>query len=56
MKSYNITFVTGQCEIVDNNEQKIIIMKMTSNDFSSLKMNWCLNIALESEVADETHL
>lgn len=55
-KWYKITFSDGQCEIPDKNEQKIAIVKMTTNNLFSLKMNSSLNVALKNEVADEANL
>ncbi|KAG6472814.1 hypothetical protein ZIOFF_070292 [Zingiber officinale] len=55
-KGYKITFADGQCEIVDKNEKRIAVVKMTTNNLFPLKMNSCINVALKSEITDEAQL
>ncbi|KAG6481465.1 hypothetical protein ZIOFF_058069 [Zingiber officinale] len=55
-KGYKITFADGQCEIIDKNEKRIAVVKMTTNNLFPLKMNSCINVALKSEITDEAQL
>ncbi|KAG6469652.1 hypothetical protein ZIOFF_070582 [Zingiber officinale] len=55
-RGYKVTFADGQCEIIDKNEKRISVVKMTANNLFPLKMNSSLNVALKSEVIDEAQL
>lgn len=55
-RGYKLIFTEGRCEITDRSGQKVAVVKMTSNNLFPLKMDTCSNVALKSEVADESHM